>query len=172
MVINLNGVPVFVKAYKRGNLYNQDVRSGEFAFWLQRVSNLLENYSKLYINSQYVEFRKKPKLVFVCEDLEHCEEVYQNFLNIVSEMENQMLKQNLWFAQDLDIYNDFLHAHFRFDMEGKRVPEAIDEFLEVKITGYLGEEPEDANEQSTDEDERILEELEYEERQMTLLMEE
>ncbi|MEH2953455.1 hypothetical protein VV089_10785 [Candidatus Merdisoma sp. JLR.KK011] len=172
LVINLNGVPVFVKAYKRGNLYNQDVRSGEFAFWLQRVSNLLENYSKLYINSQYVEFRKKPKLVFVCEDLEHCEEVYQNFLNIVSEMENQMLKQNLWFAQDLDIYNDFLHAHFRFDMEGKRVPEAIDEFLEVKITGYLGEEPEDANEQSTDEDERILEELEYEERQMTLLMEE
>lgn len=172
LVINMNGVPVFVKAYKRGNLYNQDIRSGEFTFWLQRVSNLLDNYSKLYINNKYVEFRKKPKLVFICEDLEHCEEVYHHFLDAVSEMENQVLFENLWFAQDLDIYNDFLHAHFRFDIEGGRIPEDIAEFLEAEIIGNQEKEPEAGNEQITDEDEHALEELEYEDRQMMLSMKE
>lgn len=172
LVISIDGIPVFVKAYKRGTLFNQDVHSGEFAFWLRRVSNLLENYNELYINSHYVKFRKKPKLIFICEDLEHCGEVYRYFLDAVSEMENQILFENLWFAQDIDIYNDFLHAHFHFDIEGECIPEAIDEFLEVEIIKNQEEDIDEVNMQDQEEDKRILEELECEERQMMLLMEE
>ena len=51
-------------------------------------------------------------------------------------------------------------------------PEAIAEFLEAEIIGNQEKEPEAENEQSTDEDEHALEELEYEDRQMMLSMKE
>lgn len=171
LIIARNGVAVFVKAFKRGSLFEQDIRSGEFAFWIRRVGNLLENYGELYIREHQVSFRKKPKLIFICEDSEQCREIYERLLEAVAQIGNRTILDSLWFAEDIEVYNQFLHAHFSFDREGEKVPERIDEFLGVECSERMEEEPELTVEQSSEEDMRILEELEREENLMLLSLE-
>lgn len=167
-----DGIPVFVTACKRGSLFDHDIRSGEFAFWIKRVSNLIENYNKLYIGDQLVEFKKKPKWIFICEDLEHCIEVFRHILKITSTLDNSHLLNDLWFADDLNVYNDFLHVHYSFDNNERRIPENIDNFLNVEIRKKSGEDAEFINEQDLEEDIRILKELEREERIMMPFLDE
>lgn len=168
LVIVKDGIPVFVSACKRGSLFEQDIRSGEFVFWIKRVSNLLENYSELYIGEHQIRFRKKPKLIFICEDSEHCVEIYGQIVEAISKIEIRTVLDNLWFAEDINIYNDFLHAHYSFECEERRICENIDEFLGVEIRSKIVENTDFTNEQNPEEDMRILKELEREENLMML----
>lgn len=171
LVIVKDGIPVFVSACKRGRLFEQDIRSGEFVFWIKRVNNLLENYNELYIGEHQVRFRKKPKLIFICEDSEHCMEIYGQIIEATSKIETRTVLDNLWFAEDLNIYNDFLHAHYSFDCDERRICENIDEFLGVEIRSKVVENTNFIHEQSPEEDMRILKELEREENLMMLSLE-
>lgn len=168
LVIVKDDIPVFVNACKRGSLFEQDIRSGDFAFWIKRVSNLMENYNELYIGEHQVSFIKKPKLIFICEDSEHCMEIYGQIVEAVSKIKSRTVLDNLWFAEDINIYNDFLHAHYSFDCGERRICENIDEFLGVEIGSKLVENADFTNEQSPEEDMRILKELEREENLMIL----
>lgn len=168
LVIRKEGIPVFVSAFKRGKLHMQEILSGEFAYWVKRVSNLLNNYSELYIEGHQITFMRKPLIIIICEDVEHCSEVHNEIVNAVLEFSDKSILDNLWLAADLDVYNDFLHAHFSIDSEGERIPMSLSEFLGVEIDKGLEEQMDFANEQNPEEDKRILKELEYEEKQVML----
>lgn len=166
LIINKEGIPIFVRAFKRGNFHNDSVRSGEFDFWIKRVSSLLENYRELYINSMQVEYKKTPKVIFICEDLNHCYEIYQQIKDATERIGNAVVLRHLWFAEDLNIYNDFLHAHFYFNDRGDMLQANLEEFLEVKADEAIDSEPENFMEQSVEEDTKLLAELDYEEKQI------
>lgn len=70
----------------------------------------------------------------------------------------------MWFADDLNVYNDFLHFHYSFDYNGRQIPENIGDFMNVEISKQVEEENEFINEQDVEEDIRILKELEHEEK--------
>lgn len=90
------GIPIFVTACKQGSLFDQDIRSGEFAFWIKRVNNLLENYNKLYIGDHLVEFKKKTKWIFICEDLDHCMGVFRHILEKNPDLQTVPKKLKKW----------------------------------------------------------------------------
>lgn len=166
LIIDIEGVSVFVSAIKKGEIHRQDIRSGEFAFWIKRVSDLINNYNELYVNCRKIVFKKRPKLIFICEDLEHCLDIYKQLLSIASKMGDATILDSFWFADDLDIYNDFLHAHYSFDSEDRQIFESIDDFLGVKISANSKEKTDIISEQNQEDDMRILEKLDYEEKQM------
>lgn len=168
LIVVRDGIPIFATACKRGILFNQDICSGEFAFWMKRVSNLMDNYNELYIGEHQVRFREKPKLIFICEDSEHCVEIYEEVLEAISKIGTSSVLDSLWFAEDVNVYNDFLHAHYSFDYSGKQIPEKIDQFLGIEISRKIGKNADFENEQSPEEDMRVLEELEQEEKLMML----
>lgn len=174
LVIAKDGIPVFVSAFRRGSIFVQDIRSGEFAFWIKRVSNLIQNYNELYIGDHKVSFLQKPKLIFICEDSEHCREVYEQILQETLKVGEKRILENIWFAEDVNVYNDFLHAHYSFESVDKCVPQRIDEFLGVEINAEVKESVDFENEQDVEEekDMLILQELEREENLMMLSSEE
>lgn len=81
-------------------------------------------------------------------------------------MGDATILDSFWFADDLDIYNDFLHAHYSFDSEDRQIFESIDDFLGVKISANSKEKTDIISEQNQEDDMRILEKLDYEEKQM------
>lgn len=163
LIVDYHGIPAFVTSVRRGTLYEMDVRSGDFAFWIQRVSNTMKYYQELYIDGNLVNFIKKPILIFICEDADHCTEIYQALCDIIVKINNKTILDSLWFVEDLDIYNDFLHSHYYFDGQGNRMAVSINEYLGSEIESSIETEKKFIDEQGLEESVRILKELNQEE---------
>lgn len=166
LIINKDGIPIFVTSCRRGKLHMQDLQSGEFAFWIKRISNLLKNYTELYIDDRVVEFIRKPIVIFICEDTEHCLEIYHQILSITSKIDDKGILDNLWFAHDVDIFNQFLNAHFYYDANENCIQANLSELLKIENSITYEEIIDFESEQSMEDDRRILEELDDEEREM------
>lgn len=170
LIIDHRGIPVFITSVRRGMLHETDVRSGDFAFWIQRVSNLLKNYQELYIENKRVSFVKQPIVIFICEDADHCKEMFQQLCDIVAAINDKTILDRAWFAEDIDIYNRFLYAHYRFDSQGNHILTNISEYVEEEIDNSIQAHADFIDEQSVEEDAQILKELDQEERETTPLI--
>lgn len=166
LIMDYKGIPVFVSAIRRGMLHEMDFQSGDFTFWIQRVSNLLKNYQELYIENKKVNFVKQPIVIFIGEDAEHCTEIFQQLCDIASAINDKTLLDMAWFAEDIDIYNRFLYAHYRFDSQCNHISASVSEYLEEKINESIQIPTDFIDEVSVDEDIRILNKLDLEEREI------
>ena len=142
LIVDYRGIPLFVTSIRRGLLRDMEIRSGDFAFWIERITNVLKNCSTLYIGDQLVQFVKRPMIVFLCEDSEHCDAVYRELRDIAAAIKDTTILQCAWFAEDIDIFNGFLTAHYQIQEDGTHVPVSISEFLEVEMNADASEEAE------------------------------
>ena len=71
----------------------------------------------------------------------------------------------VWFAEDIDVYNRFLYAHYRFDSQGNHILASISEYLEEEVNGSIQVHADFISEESPEEDIRILNELDKEEQE-------
>lgn len=165
LIIDYGGIPVFVSAVRRGMLHEMDIQSGDFTFWIQRVSNLLKNYQELYIENKRVNFVKHPIIIFIGEDKEHCAEIFQQLCDAVTTTKDKLFLNMVWFAEDIDVYNRFLYAHYRFDSQGNHILASISEYLEEEVNGSIQVHADFISEESPEEDIRILNELDKEEQE-------
>lgn len=168
LIMDYGGIPVFVSAIRRGMLHEMDIQSGDFAFWIQRVSNLLKNYQNLYIENKRVSFVKQPIVIFIGEDAEHCAEIFKQLCDVAVAINDKTLLDMAWFAEDIDIYNQFLYAHYRFDSQGNHISASINEHLEEKINDSIQVQADFISEESIEEDIRILNQLDKEEQETNM----
>lgn len=170
LIMDYGGIPVFVSAVRRGMLHEMDIKSGDFAFWIQRVSNLLKNYQNLYIENKSISFVKQPIVIFIGEDAEHCAEIFQQLCDIAAAINDKTLLDMAWFTEDIDIYNQFLYAHYRFDSQGNHISASINEHLEEEINDSVQVHVDFISEESPEEDIRIFNELDKEEQETKVII--
>lgn len=146
LIVDCDKIPAFVTSIRRGLLHNISVRSGDFSFWITRVTNVIKSYKTLYLDEQPVSYRKQPLLVFVCEDNEHCYQVYNEISEISSAIGDDTILDSLCFTTDVEVFNRFLDAHFRIDKDGANVPFNIADFFETEIKTFSFELEEEIKE--------------------------
>ncbi|MCB6420658.1 hypothetical protein [[Clostridium] scindens] len=92
-------------------------------YWIKhkynRFINLFSNLDELYLGQEEISFSQRPILVYICEDDEHMQEVFQ----VLSENISSHPEQEVWFTTDLRIFN--------YNMAGKRFLTPIDGNLEL-----------------------------------------
>ncbi len=145
-VVECNCQPIFAMSIRRGNDWNNMRKSGEFNNKFQRIMNLILHYSDIFYDNQNAEFVKKPIVVFIGEDIQHCKEIFYEIKKFIYVSGKQEVIVNVWFCCDLDVYNNFPFSHFTFDNLDTYIPVNIFEkfdILEANITQVSAENEED-----------------------------
>lgn len=129
--VECNCQPIFAQSIRRGNDWEDMKKTGEFYEKFQRIINLILHYTDIYYNNNRAEFLKKPIFVFVAEDFEHCREIFQIIKKIIYvSSKNEMLAE-IWFCNDLDVYNHFLSSHFSFNEFDVPIPINLSEKFNI-----------------------------------------
>ena len=93
---------------------------------------MILHYTDIYYNNRTADFLKKPIFVFVAEDFEHCKEIFQIIKKIVHVPgKNEMLIE-IWFCNDLEVYNHFLSSHFAFNEFDDPIPINLSEKFNIE----------------------------------------
>ncbi|WP_297125551.1 NACHT domain-containing NTPase [uncultured Eubacterium sp.] len=100
--ININGQPVFAESYR-----NATTDYYKCTEKVQRLCILASDYSNLTINSENVQMKKKPIIVVVGENKEHCKVLNELIGRIKTDTK-------IIYAIDEPIENDIENAHFEF----------------------------------------------------------
>lgn len=112
--VNIAEQPIFAEAFRRVPKWDNDINIQECYNKIQRVCLLSNDYENVTINLRNAGMKKRPIIVIIGENEEHCRELYEVFKEIKTEAK-------IVYTYDILVSNDIRSAHFEF-VDGNIVP--------------------------------------------------
>lgn len=142
VIIEFNGQPFFAQSLRRNPEWGIAYLRKDNIEKIERIINVIQNFEDAYYDNRMASFNKKPILVLVCEDEEHCKEVFE-LLKCYLFKKNDESTISVWFTFDLQVYNDFYHAHFTYDFKANKIDVDLSQYGKLKPIGIEMDSDED-----------------------------